>query len=155
MISVVFSSHHHRCISLNSNLKIIFFRAQTHKPDAHFVSWFLAFSQPNFHEIRPNWSRCWGFHGDVTADALACLLQNSSVSSGAYSLHQLQGNKLHGYEKRGALLKKSEGVRKVWQKRKCSIKDGYLSISHQDVSRRCLLDNRGYAWTFSRGNSQE
>ena len=59
--------------------------------------------------------------------------QNSSVSSG-YSLHQLQGNKLHGYEKKGTLLKKSEGVRKVWQKRKCFIKDGYLSISHQDVS---------------------
>ena len=53
-----------------------------------------------------------------------------------YSLHQLQGNKNHGSEKEGYLLKKSEGMlKKVWQKRKCRIKDGILSVSHSDVSR--------------------
>ena len=52
-----------------------------------------------------------------------------------YNLHQLQGKKEHGCERIGFLLKKSEGkMRKVWQKRKCIVKDGYLSISHSDVS---------------------
>ncbi|XP_028997686.1 arf-GAP with SH3 domain, ANK repeat and PH domain-containing protein 2b [Betta splendens] len=47
-----------------------------------------------------------------------------------YSLHQLQGNKAHGTERSGFLYKKSEGLRKVWQKRKCSVKNGFLTISH-------------------------
>ncbi|XP_062857485.1 arf-GAP with SH3 domain, ANK repeat and PH domain-containing protein 2b isoform X1 [Trichomycterus rosablanca] len=47
-----------------------------------------------------------------------------------YSLHQLQGNKAHGTERSGMLSKRSEGLRKVWQKRKCSVKNGYLTISH-------------------------
>ncbi|KAM9435974.1 arf-GAP with SH3 domain, ANK repeat and PH domain-containing protein 2b isoform 2-T2 [Clarias gariepinus] len=47
-----------------------------------------------------------------------------------YSLHQLQGNKAHGTERSGMLSKRSEGLRKVWQKRKCSVKSGYLTISH-------------------------
>ncbi|XP_053314801.1 arf-GAP with SH3 domain, ANK repeat and PH domain-containing protein 2 isoform X2 [Spea bombifrons] len=50
--------------------------------------------------------------------------------STAYSLHQPQGNKEHGTERNGFLYKKSDGLRKVWQKRKCSVKNGYLTISH-------------------------
>uniref|UniRef100_A0A8C8ISA2 Arf-GAP with SH3 domain, ANK repeat and PH domain-containing protein 3 n=1 Tax=Oncorhynchus tshawytscha TaxID=74940 RepID=A0A8C8ISA2_ONCTS len=51
-------------------------------------------------------------------------------SQTGYSLHQLQGNKAHGTERCGMLYKKSEGLRKVWQKRKCSVKNGFLTISH-------------------------
>ncbi|MCJ8743790.1 hypothetical protein PDJAM_G00098300 [Pangasius djambal] len=47
-----------------------------------------------------------------------------------YSLHQLQGNKAYGTERTGMLSKRSEGLRKVWQKRRCSVKSGYLTISH-------------------------
>ncbi|KAG8445617.1 hypothetical protein GDO86_010409 [Hymenochirus boettgeri] len=50
--------------------------------------------------------------------------------STAYSLHQPQGNKEHGTERNGYLYKKSDGIRKVWQKRKCSVKNGFLTISH-------------------------
>ncbi|XP_078069293.1 arf-GAP with SH3 domain, ANK repeat and PH domain-containing protein 2a isoform X2 [Mustelus asterias] len=52
-----------------------------------------------------------------------------------YSLHQPQGNKEHGTEKCGFLYKKSDGIRKVWQKRKCTVKNGYLTISHGTVNR--------------------
>ncbi|XP_073467235.1 arf-GAP with SH3 domain, ANK repeat and PH domain-containing protein 2 isoform X1 [Aquarana catesbeiana] len=50
--------------------------------------------------------------------------------SAAYSLHQPQGNKEHGTERTGFLYKKSDGIRKVWQKRKCSVKNGFLTIAH-------------------------
>ncbi|KAK9531983.1 hypothetical protein VZT92_011368 [Zoarces viviparus] len=50
--------------------------------------------------------------------------------SAGYSLHQLQGNKAHGTECSGVLYKRSEGLRKVWQKRKCSVKNGFLTIWH-------------------------
>nr|DBA25789.1 TPA: hypothetical protein GDO54_010136 [Pyxicephalus adspersus] len=50
--------------------------------------------------------------------------------SAAYSLHQPQGNKEHGTERTGYLYKKSDGIRKVWQKRKCSVKNGFLTIAH-------------------------
>ncbi|KAM9316051.1 arf-GAP with SH3 domain, ANK repeat and PH domain-containing protein 2 [Gastrophryne carolinensis] len=50
--------------------------------------------------------------------------------STAYSLHQPQGNKEHGTERSGYLYKKSDGIRKVWQKRKCSVKNGFLTIAH-------------------------
>ncbi|XP_018121416.1 arf-GAP with SH3 domain, ANK repeat and PH domain-containing protein 2 isoform X2 [Xenopus laevis] len=50
--------------------------------------------------------------------------------STAYSLHQPQGNKQHGTERDGYLYKKSDGIRKVWQKRKCTVKNGFLTISH-------------------------
>ncbi|GFN83111.1 ARF-GAP with sh3 domain, ank repeat and ph domain-containing protein 1 [Plakobranchus ocellatus] len=60
---------------------------------------------------------------------------NNSSHAG-YSLHQLSGNKSHGCEKVGYLSKKSEGlVRKVWQQRKCEIRDGAMYISHQDESK--------------------
>nr|XP_033792850.1 arf-GAP with SH3 domain, ANK repeat and PH domain-containing protein 2 isoform X3 [Geotrypetes seraphini] len=54
--------------------------------------------------------------------------------SAAYSLHQPQGNKEHGTERSGSLYKKSDGIRKVWQKRKCSVKNGFLTISHSTVN---------------------
>ncbi|NXU26613.1 ASAP1 protein, partial [Thalassarche chlororhynchos] len=47
-----------------------------------------------------------------------------------YNTHQLQGNKQYGTEKSGTLFKKSDGLRKVWQKRKYTISNGYLTISH-------------------------
>uniref|UniRef100_A0A8C8AC62 Uncharacterized protein n=1 Tax=Otus sunia TaxID=257818 RepID=A0A8C8AC62_9STRI len=50
-----------------------------------------------------------------------------------YNMHQLQGNKQYGTEKSGTLFKKSDGLRKVWQKRKCTISNGYLTISHSMV----------------------
>ncbi|RUS77371.1 hypothetical protein EGW08_014851, partial [Elysia chlorotica] len=60
---------------------------------------------------------------------------NNSSHAG-YSLHQLSGNKSHGCEKIGYLSKKSEGlVRKVWQQRRCEIRDGAMYISHQDESK--------------------
>lgn len=68
-----------------------------------------------------------------------CVFQPSSasVTPPGYSLHQLQGNKTHGSVKEGYLLKKSEGMlKKIWQKRKCRIKDGIMSISHSDVSNK-------------------
>ncbi|XP_075051946.1 arf-GAP with SH3 domain, ANK repeat and PH domain-containing protein 3-like isoform X2 [Mixophyes fleayi] len=52
-----------------------------------------------------------------------------------YSLHQHQGDKQHGTEKSGFLYKKSDGIRKVWQKRKCGVKYGYLTISHSTINR--------------------
>uniref|UniRef100_A0A6Q2WVA1 ArfGAP with SH3 domain, ankyrin repeat and PH domain 2a n=1 Tax=Esox lucius TaxID=8010 RepID=A0A6Q2WVA1_ESOLU len=55
--------------------------------------------------------------------------------STTYSLHQPQGNKEHGTERCGNLYKKSDGLRKVWQKRKCSVKNGYLTISHGTANR--------------------
>uniref|UniRef100_A0A674D2D0 ArfGAP with SH3 domain, ankyrin repeat and PH domain 2 n=1 Tax=Salmo trutta TaxID=8032 RepID=A0A674D2D0_SALTR len=56
--------------------------------------------------------------------------EDTQVKQTGYSLHQLQGNKAHGTERCGMLYKKSEGLRKVWQKRKCSVKNGFLTISH-------------------------
>uniref|UniRef100_A0A671VUW1 ArfGAP with SH3 domain, ankyrin repeat and PH domain 2b n=1 Tax=Sparus aurata TaxID=8175 RepID=A0A671VUW1_SPAAU len=52
-----------------------------------------------------------------------------------YSLHQLQGNKAHGTERSGVLYKRSEGLRKVWQKRKCSVRNGFLTICHGTANR--------------------
>uniref|UniRef100_A0A672LMT7 Arf-GAP with SH3 domain, ANK repeat and PH domain-containing protein 2-like n=1 Tax=Sinocyclocheilus grahami TaxID=75366 RepID=A0A672LMT7_SINGR len=64
--------------------------------------------------------------------------------SATYSLHQPQGNKEHGTERSGNLYKKSDGLRKVWQKRKCTVKNGYLTISHGTVFLLSLLDDRTY-----------
>ncbi|KAM6194404.1 arf-GAP with SH3 domain, ANK repeat and PH domain-containing protein 1-like [Sarcoramphus papa] len=52
-----------------------------------------------------------------------------------YNMHQLQGNRQYGTEKSGTLFKKSDGLRKVWQKRKCTISNGYLTISHSMPNR--------------------
>ncbi|XP_033933473.2 arf-GAP with SH3 domain, ANK repeat and PH domain-containing protein 2-like, partial [Pseudochaenichthys georgianus] len=56
--------------------------------------------------------------------------EDSQAKPSGYSLHQMQGNKAHGTERIGTLYKKSEGLRKVWQKRKCSVKNGFLTIPH-------------------------
>uniref|UniRef100_A0A3B5LWE1 ArfGAP with SH3 domain, ankyrin repeat and PH domain 1b n=1 Tax=Xiphophorus couchianus TaxID=32473 RepID=A0A3B5LWE1_9TELE len=60
--------------------------------------------------------------------------EDSQSKQGGYSMHQLQGNKEFGSEKKGYLLKKSDGLRKVWQRRQCSVKGGILTISHATVS---------------------
>ncbi|KAH9492542.1 Arf-GAP with SH3 domain, ANK repeat and PH domain-containing protein 1, partial [Bulinus truncatus] len=67
-----------------------------------------------------------------------------SSSPAGYNLHQPSGDKSLGCEKKGHLLKKSEGrVRKMWLKRKCIIRDGHMEISHHDESKDpvklCLL----------------
>uniref|UniRef100_A0A8C0GWF7 Arf-GAP with SH3 domain, ANK repeat and PH domain-containing protein 3 n=1 Tax=Chelonoidis abingdonii TaxID=106734 RepID=A0A8C0GWF7_CHEAB len=61
------------------------------------------------------------------------LLRKNSGSG--YSIHQHQGNKQYGMEKSGFLCKKSDGIRKVWQKRKCGVKYGCLTISHSTINR--------------------
>ncbi|NXJ13203.1 ASAP1 protein, partial [Odontophorus gujanensis] len=65
------------------------------------------------------------------------LEQREDVGSkqAGYTMHQLQGNKQYGTEKTGTLFKKSDGLRKVWQKRKCTISNGYLTISHSMPNR--------------------
>jgi len=50
-----------------------------------------------------------------------------------------QGNKALGNEKSGYLLKKSEGLRKAWQKRRCVISDGFLTMSHNNVSAKLIF----------------
>uniref|UniRef100_A0A8C7S2T5 ArfGAP with SH3 domain, ankyrin repeat and PH domain 2a n=1 Tax=Oncorhynchus mykiss TaxID=8022 RepID=A0A8C7S2T5_ONCMY len=71
---------------------------------------------------------------DVLKSALQ-VEQKEVRQSATYSLHQPQGNKEHGTERCGNLYKKSDGLRKVWQKRKCSVKNGYLTISHGTTNR--------------------
>ncbi|XP_066434896.1 arf-GAP with SH3 domain, ANK repeat and PH domain-containing protein 1 isoform X4 [Eleutherodactylus coqui] len=61
--------------------------------------------------------------------------EDSQSKQGGYSMHQLQGNKEYGSEKKGYLLKKSDGLRKVWQRRKCMVKNGILTISHATSNR--------------------
>ncbi|XP_042155101.1 arf-GAP with SH3 domain, ANK repeat and PH domain-containing protein 1 isoform X4 [Oncorhynchus tshawytscha] len=62
--------------------------------------------------------------------------RDSQSKQGGYSMHQLQGNKEFGCEKKGYLMKKSDGLRKVWQRRKCSVKGGMLTISHATSNRQ-------------------
>uniref|UniRef100_A0AAZ3P6R6 ArfGAP with SH3 domain, ankyrin repeat and PH domain 1b n=1 Tax=Oncorhynchus tshawytscha TaxID=74940 RepID=A0AAZ3P6R6_ONCTS len=61
---------------------------------------------------------------------------DSQSKQGGYSMHQLQGNKEFGCEKKGYLMKKSDGLRKVWQRRKCSVKGGMLTIAHATSNRQ-------------------
>ncbi|NWY06959.1 ASAP3 protein, partial [Nothoprocta ornata] len=78
-----------------------------------------------------------------TRDSLRSILQLESReenlsrknSGNGYSIHQHQGNKQYGTEKSGFLYKKSDGIRKVWQKRKCGVKYGCLTISHSTINR--------------------
>uniref|UniRef100_A0A8C7LE15 ArfGAP with SH3 domain, ankyrin repeat and PH domain 1a n=1 Tax=Oncorhynchus kisutch TaxID=8019 RepID=A0A8C7LE15_ONCKI len=63
------------------------------------------------------------------------LFDSQSKQSG-YNMHQLQGNKDFGSEKKGNLMKKSDGLRKVWQRRKCSVKSGILTIAHATSNRQ-------------------
>lgn len=62
----------------------------------------------------------------------------SNRKSAGYSLHQLEGNMQYGCYKSGYLLKKSERSKmrvKMWQKRKCEVKDGFIYIWHSDESK--------------------
>uniref|UniRef100_A0A452SS71 Arf-GAP with SH3 domain, ANK repeat and PH domain-containing protein 3 n=1 Tax=Ursus americanus TaxID=9643 RepID=A0A452SS71_URSAM len=63
------------------------------------------------------------------------LSRKNSGGGGGYSIHQHQGNKHFGTEKVGFLYKKSDGIRRVWQKRKCGVKYGCLTISHSTINR--------------------
>ncbi|XP_064488613.1 arfGAP with SH3 domain, ANK repeat and PH domain-containing protein-like isoform X2 [Ornithodoros turicata] len=63
-------------------------------------------------------------------------LETKEVGTTVYNLHQLQGNQQYGCTKVGYLLKKSDGkMRRVWQKRRCEVRDGYLYISHSDETK--------------------
>uniref|UniRef100_A0A8C7LAL1 ArfGAP with SH3 domain, ankyrin repeat and PH domain 1a n=1 Tax=Oncorhynchus kisutch TaxID=8019 RepID=A0A8C7LAL1_ONCKI len=61
---------------------------------------------------------------------------DSQSKQSGYNMHQLQGNKDFGSEKKGNLMKKSDGLRKVWQRRKCSVKSGILTIAHATSNRQ-------------------
>ncbi|NWY05006.1 ASAP1 protein, partial [Nothoprocta ornata] len=61
--------------------------------------------------------------------------EDSGSKQARYNMHQLRGNRQYGTEKSGTLFKKSDGLRKVWQKRKCTISNGYLTISHSTLNR--------------------
>lgn len=52
-----------------------------------------------------------------------------------YSLHQLETNLELGTEISGHLYKRTEGIRKVYQKRKCNVQGGYLYIAHSTSSK--------------------
>uniref|UniRef100_A0A674C0Y2 ArfGAP with SH3 domain, ankyrin repeat and PH domain 2 n=1 Tax=Salmo trutta TaxID=8032 RepID=A0A674C0Y2_SALTR len=71
----------------------------------------------------------------LTTDLITVSHSDSQAKQTGYSLHQLQGNKAYGTEYCGILYKRSEGLRKVWQKRKCSVKNGFLTISHGTANR--------------------
>uniref|UniRef100_A0A7N6A7I6 Un-named sa1614 n=1 Tax=Anabas testudineus TaxID=64144 RepID=A0A7N6A7I6_ANATE len=53
-----------------------------------------------------------------------------NAQTNVYNMHQLLGDKQYGTEKTGFLYKKSDGLRKMWQKRKCSVHNCYLTIAH-------------------------
>ncbi|XP_072547145.1 arf-GAP with SH3 domain, ANK repeat and PH domain-containing protein 1 isoform X4 [Salminus brasiliensis] len=73
---------------------------------------------------------------DLIKSSLQVEKEDSQSKQGGYSMHQLQGNKEFGSEKKGYLMKKSDGLRKVWQRRKCSVKGGILTISHATSNRQ-------------------
>ncbi|XP_019110447.2 arf-GAP with SH3 domain, ANK repeat and PH domain-containing protein 2 [Larimichthys crocea] len=56
--------------------------------------------------------------------------EQESLPKQVYSMHQLLGDKQYGTERTGFLYKKSDGLRKMWQKRKCSVHNCYLTIAH-------------------------
>ncbi|RXM99911.1 Arf-GAP with SH3 domain, ANK repeat and PH domain-containing protein 1 [Acipenser ruthenus] len=79
----------------------------------------------------------WLVPEPVPVGTRACTSDLDSQSKqGGYSMHQLQGNKEFGSEKKGYLSKKSDGLRKVWQRRKCCVKNGILTISHATSNRQ-------------------
>jgi Arf-GAP/SH3 domain/ANK repeat/PH domain-containing protein len=53
---------------------------------------------------------------------------------GGYSLHIPSGEESFGMEKTGYLLKRSEGIRKVFQKRYCQVKDGHFIMAHSPTA---------------------
>ncbi|XP_051932245.1 arf-GAP with SH3 domain, ANK repeat and PH domain-containing protein 2 isoform X3 [Hippocampus zosterae] len=56
--------------------------------------------------------------------------EQDSLPKPVYSMHQLLGDKQYGTERTGFLYKKSDGLRKMWQKRKCWVHNCYLTIAH-------------------------
>ncbi|KAG7494688.1 arf-GAP with SH3 domain, ANK repeat and PH domain-containing protein 2-like [Solea senegalensis] len=56
--------------------------------------------------------------------------EQDSLPKPVYSMHQLLGDKQYGTERTGLLYKKSDGLRKMWQKRKCTVHNCYLTIAH-------------------------
>ncbi|CAJ1050937.1 LOW QUALITY PROTEIN: arf-GAP with SH3 domain%2C ANK repeat and PH domain-containing protein 2-like [Xyrichtys novacula] len=56
--------------------------------------------------------------------------EQDTLPKQVYSMHQLLGDKQYGTERAGFLYKKSDGLRKMWQKRKCSVHNCYLTIAH-------------------------
>lgn len=52
------------------------------------------------------------------------------VAKVVYSLQQFVADKQFGTDRMGFLYKKSDGLRKMWQKRKCTVQDCYLMIAH-------------------------
>ena len=64
------------------------------------------------------------------------LLQNGTISTSQYTLHQAKGDAKAGHRKCGYLLKRSEGrLKNVWQRRRCEVRDGFLKIHHADESK--------------------
>ncbi|XP_068737662.1 arf-GAP with SH3 domain, ANK repeat and PH domain-containing protein 2-like [Montipora capricornis] len=61
--------------------------------------------------------------------------KEATPSKSGYSLHGQLGDKVHGNEKVGFLLKRSEGLRKVWQKRYCVAREGHFTLAHSPTSR--------------------
>ncbi|GLD58153.1 arf-GAP with SH3 domain, ANK repeat and PH domain-containing protein 1-like protein [Lates japonicus] len=53
--------------------------------------------------------------------------EQDSLPKQVYSMHQLLGDKQYGTERTGFLYKNSDGLRKMWQKRKCSVHNCYLN----------------------------
>lgn len=89
-----------------------------------------------------NDSSSWLNTSSSSAAAAAALTNEPNEStktkkSTGYSLHQLQGDTEFGSQKAGFLLKKSEGKMgvKVWQKRRCEVRDGFLNIWHADETK--------------------
>uniref|UniRef100_A0A8C2J3D5 Un-named sa1614 n=1 Tax=Cyprinus carpio TaxID=7962 RepID=A0A8C2J3D5_CYPCA len=70
----------------------------------------------------------WAAH--INIPVYVSVVQDSLSRQTVYSMHQLQGNKQYGSEKSGYLYKRSDGLRKMWQKRKCTVQNCYLTIAH-------------------------
>lgn len=90
-------------------------------------------------ELR-NLLRSYSLNSDSFKDGNSANFQatiDRRESKAGYSLHQIQGNKNYGDYKLGYLSKKSEGKMKVkvWQKRKCEVRDGFLYIYHSVESK--------------------
>uniref|UniRef100_A0AAV2MHT1 Uncharacterized protein n=1 Tax=Knipowitschia caucasica TaxID=637954 RepID=A0AAV2MHT1_KNICA len=52
-----------------------------------------------------------------------------------FTLQKVVGDKNFGTEKSGFLYKKSDGLRRMWQKRKCCVQDCYLTIAHATTNK--------------------